>query len=147
MSRWLDHITRALNNQDMILLYPEFFTVHTIESFTLEDEKHNILKNIHYGNKSGRQEETEAKIAREFQHSSVKSLHSSEVRYIFHRFPTLSVVLSLYTITPKWQNMLDDRIYWSLFHRIIGSLKCHDILASILALAIFVFRLSLCNIS
>jgi len=50
LSRWLDHNTEALNNQNIVLLYPEFFEVHTIESFALEGEEHNILRDICHGN-------------------------------------------------------------------------------------------------
>ena len=48
-----------------MLLYLEFFVVHTIESFALEDEEYNILRNIHCGNQNKKQEELVSKVARE----------------------------------------------------------------------------------
>ena len=50
LSRWLYYSTGALNNQDMVLLYPEFFAVYAIEIFALEDKKYSILKDIYYEN-------------------------------------------------------------------------------------------------
>ena len=61
----------------MILLCLEFFTVCTLESFALEDKKCNILRDIHCGNQSRRQEEIVAKTAREFQHLSEWSKENS----------------------------------------------------------------------
>ena len=39
--------------------------------------------------------------------------------------------------------MLDNKKHWSLFPGITGSLRYHDILASMLVLVIFVYRASL----
>ena len=52
--RQSDYGIRALDNQDMVLLYLEFFVVYTIKIFALESEKCNILRDIYCGNQSRR---------------------------------------------------------------------------------------------
>lgn len=63
LSRQLNHGTRAQDNQDIVLIHPEFFTVCTLEDFILEGEKYSILTDIYYGNQSGKQEKLVIKAA------------------------------------------------------------------------------------
>jgi len=70
LSRKSNYSTRALDSQDMVLLYLEFFIVHTIKRFALECEEHNILRDIYCGNQSGKQKKMVTKIAKELQCSS-----------------------------------------------------------------------------
>jgi len=65
LSRQLYYSTGTLNNQNIVLLYSKFFIVHAIESFALEDKKHNFLKDIHCENQGRKQEKIVSKTARE----------------------------------------------------------------------------------
>ena len=65
LSRRADHGNRASNNENVVLLRPEFLAVHALEGVELTGEKQKILSDIRRGNRNGDQEEPIAKAARE----------------------------------------------------------------------------------
>ena len=69
------------DNDNLILLRPEFFAAHAIcalSGLSLEGEKREILREIRNGNRTGRQEDAVAKAAEELRKSKGKSIRASE---------------------------------------------------------------------
>jgi len=78
LSRRADHGNGASDNEDVILLRPEFLAVRAMEGVELTGVEQKILSDICKGNRNGDQEEPIAKAARELQHSANGTVHSAE---------------------------------------------------------------------
>jgi len=78
LSRRADHGNGASNNENVVLLRPEFLAVRALEGVELTGVEQKILSNIRRGNRNGDQEEPIAKAARELQRSTNGTVHSSE---------------------------------------------------------------------
>jgi len=65
LSRRADHKNRALDNENVVLLWPEFLVVHALEGMELAGVEQKILSEIRKGNWNGDQEEPIAKAAQE----------------------------------------------------------------------------------
>jgi len=63
LSRRADHRNGASDNENVVLLRPEFLAVCALEGVELTDVEQKILSNIHKGNQNGDQEEPIAKAA------------------------------------------------------------------------------------
>jgi len=61
LSRRANHGNRASNNENIVLLRPEFLAVHALEGMELTGIEQKILSNICKGNQNGDQEESIAK--------------------------------------------------------------------------------------
>jgi len=78
LSRRADHGNGASDNENIVLLRPEFLAVHALEGVELTGVEQKILSNICKGNRNGDQEEPIARAARELQNSANGTVHSSE---------------------------------------------------------------------
>jgi len=78
LSRRADHGNRASDNENIVLLRPEFLAVHALEGVKLIGVEQKILSDICKGNRNGDQEEPIAKAARELWNSANGTIHSSE---------------------------------------------------------------------
>jgi len=76
--RRANHRNRASDNENIVLLRPEFLAVRALERVELTGVEQKILSDIRKGNRNGDQEEPIAKAARELQNSANKAVHSSE---------------------------------------------------------------------
>ena len=76
--RRANHGNRASDNENIVLLRPEFLAVRALEGVELTGVEQKILSDIRKGNRNGDQEEPIAKAARELQNSANKAVHSSE---------------------------------------------------------------------
>jgi len=76
--RRADHRNRASDNENIVLLQPEFFAVCALERVELTGIEQKILSNICKGNRNGDQEKPIAKAARELQCSTNGTVHSLE---------------------------------------------------------------------
>jgi len=76
--RRADHRNGASDNENIVLLRPEFLAVRALEGVELTGVEQKILSDIHKGNRNGDQEEPIAKAARELQSSTNEAVHSSE---------------------------------------------------------------------
>jgi len=78
LSRRADHGNGASDNENIVLLRPEFLAVRALEGVELTGVKQKILSDIRKGNWNGDQEEPIAKAARELWNSANRTVHSSE---------------------------------------------------------------------
>jgi len=78
LSRRANHGNRASDNENIVLLRPEFLAVCALERVELTGVEQKILSNIHKGNRNGDQEEPIAKAARELWSSTNEAVHSLE---------------------------------------------------------------------
>jgi len=78
LSRRANHGNRASNNENVVLLRPEFLVVRALEGVELTDIEQKILSDICKGNRNRNQEEPITKAARELQRSANGTVHSSE---------------------------------------------------------------------
>jgi len=78
LSRRADYGNGASDNENIVLLRPEFLAVHALEGVELTGGEQKILFNIRRDNRNGNQEEPIAKAARELQRSANRTVHSSE---------------------------------------------------------------------
>jgi len=78
LSRRADHGNGASNNENIVLLRPEFLAVRALEGVELTGVKQKILSDICKGNRNGDQEKPIAKAAQELQRSANRTVHSSE---------------------------------------------------------------------
>jgi len=78
LSRRADHGNRASDNENIVLLRPEFLVVHALEGVELTDIEQKILSDIRKGNWNGDQGEPITKAAQELQRSANGTVHSSE---------------------------------------------------------------------
>jgi len=78
LSRRANHRNRALDNENRVLLRPEFLAVRALEGVELTGVEQKILSDIRKGNRNGDQEEPIAKAAQELWNSANKTVHSLE---------------------------------------------------------------------
>jgi len=78
LSQRPDHGKGTSNNEDMVLLWPELLAIQALEGIQLEGPERDILCKICQGNQKGNQEELVAKVAKELQQASGKTVHSTE---------------------------------------------------------------------
>jgi len=78
LSRRSDHGTGLEDNDNMVLLAPNFFAVQALEGLEAAGEEQGILKDIQKGTRDGEKEEPVARAARELQGSSAHSMKSAE---------------------------------------------------------------------
>jgi len=78
LSRRADHGNRASDNENIVLLRPEFLAVRALEGVELTGIEQKILSDIRKGNQNRDQEELIAKAARELRNSANRTVHSSE---------------------------------------------------------------------
>jgi len=78
LSRRANHGNGASNNENVVLLRPEFLVVRALEGVELTDIEQKILSDICKGNRNRNQEEPITKAARELQRSANRTVHSSE---------------------------------------------------------------------
>ena len=78
LSQWVDHRSGSKDNNNMVLLTPEFFAVHALEELEVIGEEQDILKDNRKGMESGEKEEAVAKVAKELQKSTAHSVCSAE---------------------------------------------------------------------
>jgi len=78
LSRRADHRNGASDNENIVLLRPEFLVVRALEGVELTGIEQKILSDIRKGNRNGDQEEPIAKVARELQSSANGTVHSSK---------------------------------------------------------------------
>jgi len=76
LSHQSDHRTGSEDN-NMVLLTPNFFAVQALEGLEAAGEERGILKDIWKGTQDGEKEEPVARAARELQGSSVHSVKSA----------------------------------------------------------------------
>jgi len=76
--RRADHRNRASDNENIVLLRPEFLAVRALEGVELTGVEQKILSNICKGNQNGDQEEPIAKAARKLCRSANGTVHSLE---------------------------------------------------------------------
>ena len=72
----LDYGKGASDNKDVILLWPKLLAVRALEEVQLEGLEQDILREIRQGNQKGDQEELVAKVVRELQQASSKTIRS-----------------------------------------------------------------------
>jgi len=78
LSRRADHGNKASDNENIVLLQPEFLAVRALEGVELTGIEQKILSDICKGNRNGDQEEPIAKTARELWNSANGMVHSLE---------------------------------------------------------------------
>jgi hypothetical protein len=82
LSRWADHGSGQGDNNNLMLLTPELFHIHTLAGVRLKGNEHNILREVQRSLKDDVQEELVAKAARELRkdkgRGTVKSTEWSE---------------------------------------------------------------------
>jgi len=78
LSRRADHGNGASDNENVVLLRPEFLAVRALEGVKLIGVEQKILSDIRKGNWNGDQEEPIAKAAQELRRSANGTVHSSE---------------------------------------------------------------------
>jgi len=78
LSRRANHGNRASDNENIVLLQPEFLAVCALEGVKLTGVEQKILSNICKGNRNGDQEEPIAKAARELWNSTNEAVYFSE---------------------------------------------------------------------
>ena len=78
LSRRSDHGSRATDNENLVLLKPEFFAVHAMEGVDIEGEEKEILSEIQQGVKKGNQHGLVVKAVRKLGQTPNQSVHSLE---------------------------------------------------------------------
>ena len=78
LSQRLDHGSWVKDNNSMILLTPDSFSIQALEGLEVLDEEKDILKEIQQETQSGSKEEVVVKAIKELMKSSTKSVKSSE---------------------------------------------------------------------
>jgi hypothetical protein len=78
LSRRADHGSGKGDNENIILLKPELFTIRALEGVELVGEEANILKEVRKGNRDGEQSDAVATIAKELARSSTRTAKSAE---------------------------------------------------------------------
>jgi hypothetical protein len=82
LSRWADHGSRQGDNNNLTLLAPELFRIHTLAGARLEGDQRNILREVQRSLRDDVQEESVVKAARELRkdkgRGTVKSTEWSE---------------------------------------------------------------------
>src|SRR5271156_5520500 len=78
LSRRSDHGSGAKDNDDLVSLTPNLFTVRALEGLQFSGEERDILKDIRCQTKSGENEEVVIKAIKELRKSSTKFMKSAE---------------------------------------------------------------------
>jgi hypothetical protein len=65
LSRWADHRSGQGDNDNLTLLVPELFRIHTLADVGLKGDECNILREVQHSLRDNVQEESVAKAARE----------------------------------------------------------------------------------
>jgi len=78
LSRRADHGNETSDNEDIVLLQPEFLVVRALEGVELTGVEQKILSDIRKGNRNRDQEEPIAKAVRELRRSANGTVHSAE---------------------------------------------------------------------
>ena len=78
LSRRANHRNGAADNENIVLLRPEFLAMRALEGVELAGVEQKILSDIRKGNRNGNQEEPIAKAARELRSSANGTVHSSK---------------------------------------------------------------------
>jgi len=78
LSRRADHGNGASDNENVVLLRPEFLAVRALKGVELTGVEQKILSDIRKGNWNRDQEEPIAKAVQELQRSANRTVHSSE---------------------------------------------------------------------
>jgi len=78
LSRRADHRNGASDNENVVLLRPEFLAVRALEGVELMGVEQKILSDIRRENRNGDQEEPIAKAAQELRRSANRTVHSSK---------------------------------------------------------------------
>ena len=78
LSRRPDHGKGASNNKDVVLLRQELLAIQALEGIQMKGLEKGILREIRQGNQRGDQEEPVAKVARELQQATSKTVHSAD---------------------------------------------------------------------
>jgi hypothetical protein len=82
LSRWADHGSGQGDNDNLTLLAPKLFRIHTLAGARFQGNEQNILREVQHSLKDGVQEESIAKAARELRkdkgRGTVKSAEWSE---------------------------------------------------------------------
>ena len=73
-----NHGTGSEDNNNMVLLTPNFFAIQALEGLEAAGEEQGILKDMQKGTQDGEKEEPEAQAERELQGSSARSVKSVE---------------------------------------------------------------------
>jgi Integrase zinc binding domain len=74
----LDHSPGAKNNDNMVLLTPNFLAISALEGLVMLSEERDILKEIQWQTRDGSQEEVVVKAIKELMKSSTRSVKSME---------------------------------------------------------------------
>ena len=74
LSRRADHSSGSADNDNMVLLTPDLFTVRALEGLEIVGEERDILRDIRKGTKDGEKEPQVAKMVVGLQSRSSKSL-------------------------------------------------------------------------
>jgi hypothetical protein len=78
LSRHVDHGSGSDDNQDIILLTPNFFVVHALEGVQVEGQEQELLKLIRQETRDGELEDAVSRAAKALKSTSAKSIHSSQ---------------------------------------------------------------------
>jgi len=78
LSRRADHGNRTSDNENVVLLRPEFLAVRALEGVELTGMEQKILSDIRRGNRNGDQKEPIAKAAQELRRFANGTVHSLE---------------------------------------------------------------------
>jgi len=78
LSRRANHGNGTSDNENIVLLQPEFLAVRALEGVELTGIEQKILSDIRKGNRNGDQEKPIAKAARELRNSANEAVHSLE---------------------------------------------------------------------
>jgi len=78
LSRRANHGNRTSDNENTVLLQPEFLAVRALEGVELTGAEQKILSDICKGNRNGDQEEPIARAAQELRSSANEAVHSLE---------------------------------------------------------------------
>jgi len=78
LSRRSDHGSGAKDNDNMVLLTPNFFAIRALEGLQVSGEEKDILKEIRRETETGNKEEVVVKAIKELMKSSTKSVKSAE---------------------------------------------------------------------
>ena len=105
LSRLSDHGTGSEDNNNMVLLTPNFFAVRALEALEAAEEERGILKDIWKGMWDGEKEEPVAKAARELQSSSARSKPSNA--RTAKKFGVRRTMLSLSSEPVPWSDRRD----------------------------------------
>ena len=74
LPRWSDHGTGSEDNDNMVLLTPNFFVIRALEGLEAAGEEQEILRDIWKGTRDGEEEESVAKVAAQLWNTSTKSV-------------------------------------------------------------------------